>query len=302
MSEAALAKVEQPGAIARASELEVSEVAARVAKIRAIAQSVMQEGKHFGNIPGVDKPTLLKPGAELLCLTFQLAPKFKEKERRTGDHLEVVTTCTLIAANGREIGSATGSCSTRESKYAYRKGGRKCPSCGKVGSLLKSKNEPEWFCWRKKDGCGATFGLDVPEIANQNPDRIPNPDLPDTWNTVRKMASKRALVAAVLIVTCASDLYTQDVEEGHADADGSDPEPKEAAKPAGKPQPVADEKTIGELLARLETAENVAELDAISKGAKGFHFSREQRQRLTEAYRARQVELAPDAQAFGGAS
>jgi hypothetical protein len=301
MSEVALAKVESPGAIARASELEVAEVAARVTKIRAIAQSVMQEGKHFGNIPGVDKPSLLKPGAELLCLTFQLAPKFKQKERRTGDHLEVVTTCTLIAANGREVGSAIGSCSTRESKYAYRKGGRTCPSCGKVGSLLKSKNEPEWFCWRKKDGCGATFGLDVPEIASQNPDRIPNPDLPDTWNTVRKMADKRALVAAVLIVTCASDLYTQDVEEQGRPEDADDAPPA-TAKPATKPQPVADEKTIAELLARLETAEDVAELDAISKGAKGFHFSREQRQRLTEAYRARQVELAPDAQAFGGAS
>jgi hypothetical protein len=301
MTEHALAKVEpQNTAIARASELEVSQVVARVEKIRAIAKDVMVEGRHFGKIPGVDKPTLLKPGAEILCMTFQLAPRFKLKEKRTGDHLETIATCTLIhVQSGAELGSADGSCSTREAKYAWRKGGRTCPECGKTGTINKSKHEPEWYCWKKKDGCGETFALDDERITSQNPDRVPNPDLPDTWNTVRKMAEKRALVAAVLIVTCASDLYTQDVEE-----QGRHDEPEPEAKPAAgsKPQPVADDRTVADLLARLETAEDTAELDAISKGAKGFHFSREQKQRLTEAYRARQVELAPDASAFGGAS
>jgi ribosomal protein S14 len=243
MSEsAALAKVEPVGAIARAAELSIDDVVARVEKIQEVSRRVMQEGRHFGTIPGVKKPSLLKPGAEILCMTFQLAPKFKAKEKRSGDHLEVVTTCTLVhIPTGAELGSAEGSCSTRESKYAYRRGERKCPDCGKSGSLLKSKTEPEWFCWRKKDGCGATFALDEPEITSQNPDRIPNPDLPDTWNTVRKMAAKRALVAAVLIVTCASDLYTQDVEEqGRPDVEDESPREPAPKATGGKPQPVAD--------------------------------------------------------------
>lgn len=308
MSDAALAKVEPAGAIARASELSIDDVVARVEKIQEVSRRVMQEGRHFGNIPGVKKPSLLKPGAEILCMTFQLAPKFKAKEKLKGDHLECVTTCTLIhIPTGAELGSAEGSCSTRESKYAYRQGERLCPSCGKA-CIIKGKAEygGGWLCFGKKGGCGAKFNEGDQTIEGQQVGRVENPDLPDCWNTVRKMAAKRALVAAVLIVTCASDLYTQDVEEqgqhdGQHSGGESGPIDGSAVKKS-KPQPVADDRTVADLLARLETAEDTAELDAISKGAKGFHFSREQKAQLTEAYRARQVELAPNASAFGGAS
>ena len=36
-------------------------------------RSVMQDGQDYGVIPGTDKPTLYKPGAEKLCVTFRLA-------------------------------------------------------------------------------------------------------------------------------------------------------------------------------------------------------------------------------------
>jgi hypothetical protein len=308
MTEHALAKVEpQNTAIARASELEVSQVVARVEKIRAIAKDVMVEGRHFGKIPGVDKPTLLKPGAEILCMTFQLAPRFKLKEKRTGDHLETIATCTLIhVQSGAELGSADGSCSTREAKYAWRKGGRTCPECGKTGTINKSKHEPEWYCWKKKDGCGETFALDDERITSQNPDRVPNPDLPDTWNTVRKMAEKRALVAAVLIVTCASDLYTQDVEEqGRGDSDDGQHSSGESGPIRGtaaasngnarpKPQAVATEKDVQDLIALIQQAGSEKELDALQKGAKNRQFDPKQRQRLSTADRMRRVELTPD--------
>lgn len=44
-------------------------------------------------------------------------------------------------------------------------------------------------------------------------DGKPNENLPDVWNTVVKMANKRALVAATLVSTAASDIFTQDVED-----------------------------------------------------------------------------------------
>ena len=56
--------------------------------------------------------------------------------------------------------------------------------------------------------------------------RIPNPDVADLVNTIQKMAQKRALVAATLIATSASEFFTQDVEDtsgdsfGITDADG----------------------------------------------------------------------------------
>ena len=43
--------------------------------------------------------------------------------------------------------------------------------------------------------------------------RIPNPDVADVVNTIQKMAQKRALVAATLIATSASEFFTQDIED-----------------------------------------------------------------------------------------
>ena len=50
--------------------------------------------------------------------------------------------------------------------------------------------------------------------------RIPNPDVADVVNTIQKMAQKRALVAATLIATSASEFFTQDIED--ADSFGRD--------------------------------------------------------------------------------
>lgn len=35
-----------------------------------------------------------------------------------------------------------------------------CPECGVVGSVFKAKDREEWFCWKKKDGCGKTWTTD----------------------------------------------------------------------------------------------------------------------------------------------
>jgi hypothetical protein len=211
-----LATVEH-GALAREQDLgiPVEQLVARVKKIKAVQASVMQRDHHYGLIPGVNKPTLLKPGAEVLCLTFQLAPEFRLEERWDGDHLDVVAHCVLThAPSGTKVGSGIGSCSTKETKYAYRKGERLCPNCSKP-TIIKGKAEygGGWVCFTKKGGCGAKFKDGDQAIEGQSADRVANPDLPDTYNTVRKMACKRALVAAVLIVTCASELFTQDVED-----------------------------------------------------------------------------------------
>jgi hypothetical protein len=200
----------------------VDVVVARVEKVREVQKRIMKLGTHYGKVPGTDKDCLFKPGAEILGLTFQLDPEFSNVERWEGEHLESVVTCTLYhAPSGSRLGSGIGSCSTREKKYAWRNGGAKCPSCGKEGSLLKSKDKPEWFCWRKKDGCGATFPVKDERITSQKTGRIPNPDLADNYNTVRKMACKRAHVAAILFVTCASEIFTQDIEDSDEMDNGS---------------------------------------------------------------------------------
>ena len=254
MSNAAITVVEEKRSpLAKVSDdqgVSVDVVVARVEKVREVQRRIMKLGTHYGKVPGTDKDCLLKPGAEILGLTFQLDPEFSNVEHRDGEHLESVVTCTLYhAPTGNRLGSGIGSCSTREKKYAWRNGGAKCPSCGKEGSLLKSKKDPEWFCWRKKDGCGATFPEADQRITSQKVGRVPNPDLADNYNTVRKMACKRAHVAAILFVTCASEIFTQDVEDSDEREQqvGYSPHRGPADDPEATP---ADGGQLGEEIAR----------------------------------------------------
>lgn len=211
----ALATV-QPGALAVQHELSIEDVLARVAKVKAVMTKVMREGDHYGVIPGTPKPTLFKPGAEILLLTFRLDPQYASVEEHDGSHLTVKSVCTLWhIPTGNRLGSGEGSCSTKESKYAYRRGSRTCPRCSKIETIIKGKAEygGGWVCFGKKGGCGAKFKDGDAAIEGQNVDRVPNLDLADQYNTVLKMANKRSLVAAVLNVTAASEIFTQDLED-----------------------------------------------------------------------------------------
>jgi len=288
-------------AIARVEGLDTEVVVARVDKIKDIAKRVMQEGHHFGKIPGVDKPSLLKPGAEVLCLTFQLAPKFKLKEKRQGAHLEVIAECTLVhVPSGAVLGSAIGSCSTLEAKYAYRNAKRVCPECNEP-AIIKGREQygGGWICWKKPEkgsnGCGAKFKDGDQEIESQAVGRIENPDIADTYNTVRKMASKRALVAIVLLVTCASDIFTQDVEEqGRTDDDGQKPGSDTSGPIAGtttKPVVVATSKDVDTVLELIRGAQTIPQLDGIIKSNKGRKWSRSQVATLNTADTERRAEL-----------
>jgi ribosomal protein L37AE/L43A len=209
------------GAIAIQDELSVEQVMAQVTKIQHVMQQAMKKDEHYGTIPGTDKPTLYKPGAEKLCLTFRLAPTYPVKERTWHDngHYTVEVTCRLThISTGNLIAEGEGLCSTLESKYAYRNASRVCPSCGK-DAIIKGKREygGGWVCFKKKDGCGQKFSDGDPAIEGQEVGRKDNPDLADSYNTVLKMACKRALIAAVLNGTAASDIFTQDIGDTEAE-------------------------------------------------------------------------------------
>ena len=50
-------------------------------------------------------------------------------------------------------------------------------------------------------------------IESQQTGRVFNPEIADQVNTIRKMAQKRALIAATLLAVNASEFFTQDVED-----------------------------------------------------------------------------------------
>lgn len=192
------------------------QVVSQVAKIQRVMKAVMKEGTHFGVIPGCKLPSLLKPGAEKLSMTFRLIPRFSATERNSsGGHREVEVFCDLThGPTGQFMGQGVGSCSTMETKYRYREARRKCPKCD-AEAIIKGKEEygGGWLCFGKQGGCGAKFKDKDPLITEQRIGRVENPDIADCYNTVLKMAKKRAHVDAVLTATGASDIFTQDMED-----------------------------------------------------------------------------------------
>lgn len=187
-----------------------------------LIDSIMKPGVDYGTVPGSTKNTLLKAGAEKATSFFGLSARFKDAEvveDFTGKDHEgepfffYRRTCELWRGDTL-VASVDGSCNSFEKKYRYRSSERVCPHCGKA-AIIKGKEEygGGWVCFKKKQGCGATFQDNDPAITSQQAGQIKNPDVADQANTILKMADKRALVAATLIATGLSEYFTQDVED-----------------------------------------------------------------------------------------
>jgi hypothetical protein len=148
-------------------------------------KSVLKDGQDYGVIPGTDRSTLFKAGAESVLAGFGCIAmheiveseidhdrqntyinRYKEVCKSEGLYRYVVRTKIIHRASGEVVGSGMGSCSTMESKYI----------------------------WKPRDA----------------------------ENTALKMAQKRALVDAVLSTFGLSDRFTQDVDD--VDTSAPDPE------------------------------------------------------------------------------
>ena len=212
-------------------------------------KDTLRAGVDFQVIPGTEKPSLVKPGAEKLAALFGLSARFVSitriedwtGEEHGGEPLFYYVYSCELSRGELFVASCEGSCNSREKKYRYRNADRVCPTCGKP-AIFKSKNKPEFYCWAKKGGCGATFPLNDKRITEQETGQVANPDIADVVNTIQKMAQKRAFVGAVLIATNASEYFTQDIEDmpGFVDAVFTDvpPEPRQPApKQTSQPQP-----------------------------------------------------------------
>jgi hypothetical protein len=76
-------------------ELSVVDVQNQVAKIQDLMKSLMKDGEHYGIIPGTQKPSLLKPGAEKLCFIFRLTACYDVTVNDLPNgHREISVKCT----------------------------------------------------------------------------------------------------------------------------------------------------------------------------------------------------------------
>lgn len=197
--------------------------------IVAFVKRIMVEDQDFGVIPGTkSKPVLLKPGAEKLSSFFGLEPESTQMAEtmdllgveHNGEPFYYIRYKVRLIRQGVVMGVGEGSCNSWESKYRYRDASRKCPVCN-AEAIIKGKEEygGGWLCFGKKGGCGAKFGDNDKSITEQKIGRTLNPDVADLINTIQKMAHKRALVAATLLATSASEFFTQDLEDNPPEPD-----------------------------------------------------------------------------------
>ena len=270
-------------AVAERSRLEpmtLMSVKHQVNLIQQIMKSEMTDGEHYGIIPGCAKPSLWKPGAEKLCLTFRMAPKMKVERRDLANgHCEIMVTTDLWHINSEQfLGQGVGSCSTMESKYRYREARRKCPKC-QAEAIIKGKQEygGGWICFNKKGGCGAKFSDSDTAITGQKTGKEENPDIADVYNTVLKIAKKRSLVDAVLTVTAASDIFTQDLEDLPPEMLPQETKEKPADKPSGADR-LINENELKFLHARI--TDSGIEKDEVKRWAKDT-FGKESSKDLT---------------------
>jgi hypothetical protein len=198
----------------------------QVTDIQHLMSDLMQDGEHYGVIPGTgDKPSLLKPGAEKLCFAFRLEPRYEvtrreiERDDVPAGHREYEVLCTLYhIESGKRFGQGVGLCSTMESKYRYRKDDRatgvSVPQTywdNRQTSILRSALDQADVDVPDDASIGTTKENGSWQISIRT--KSENPDIADVYNTVLKMAKKRAHVDAVLTATAASDIFTQDVED-----------------------------------------------------------------------------------------
>jgi hypothetical protein len=257
-------------------------------------------GKMPGDSRKDAKKVLLKPGAEKLCSVFGLTTQYHKEtviEDWTGaDHdgepLFYYEYRCQLSRGGRYMGEAIGSCNSWETKYRFRwvqesqvpanldkatlatKGGRisepdfaiaKAETGGRYGKPMEY-----WQRFRDEITAGTATKVKRQKKGGGEMDaweidstmyRIPNPDVADVVNTCQKMAQKRALVAAVLVVTNCSDAFTQDVEDF---SDGShEPAPAPVKTDAMLPEELADLFTPDAPKGALRTAFNMCQQELI---------------------------------------
>jgi hypothetical protein len=182
-----------------------AQVINQVRLIQEIMKGVMQKDVHYGVIPGCgNKPSLLKPGAEKLCLTFGLVPEFAiQQTDLPGGHREYRVTCRLFTRRDhRFAGEGVGICTTHEKKYRYRwdNTGRAVPK-----EYWENRNRDliggESYEARKVDKGWMIFL------------KTEHTDPADYYNTAIKIGKKRAHVDATITATAAGDIFTQDIED-----------------------------------------------------------------------------------------
>lgn len=176
-----------------------AQIIAQQNEMRAFIKEVLEEGRDYGLIPGVDKPSLLQPGAQRINVGFGVIPHYTtiEVER---DHDRVVewSKRKKIYENKQWTGGWSIESGTSIGVYRYVV---RCELVHRETGIVVGES------------LGACSTLEAKYIDRPR----------ESENTCLKMAQKRAFVGATLTCYGLSDEFTQDVEDTGVSGGGDDP-------------------------------------------------------------------------------
>lgn len=178
--------------------MSAQDILAQVRTVQEVMQSVMKEGTHYGKVTTGDKakPSLWKPGAEILCAMFRIADAYRVEDLSTEDSIRYRITCVgKHQTTGIIMGEGVGECSSDEAKYKWVR-----TYSQKEFDATPNNRRRYDFYWDKS----AREEKQVMQVRTE---------IADVANTILKMAAKRAKIAMTLNVTAASDIFSQDLED-----------------------------------------------------------------------------------------
>jgi len=134
--------------------------------------ALMQKGIHYGIIPGTKQFSLLKPGMDMLCSTLRFVAHYSfDIKELAHEHREVTAHVKMTSRASSDEIIGTG-----------------IGVCTTMEKKYRYRNN-----WEGK-------------VKTQ----VENPDLADQYNTVAKMAAKRALSMAIQTATGCTDIFASD--------------------------------------------------------------------------------------------
>lgn len=168
------------------------EVMQRISSMQAVVHKTLKPERDYGLIPGTQKPTLLKPGAEKILMLFGLTSDYEvlDKIENWDKGFFSYTFKCVLSKNGNPITSGVGSCNSMENKYRYRWVYENEIPAGIDKTMLKKKSYDRY----------EKYQIEVDDCF-------------DIANTILKMAKKRSQIDAVLTVGSLSEIFTQDIED-----------------------------------------------------------------------------------------
>ena len=175
----------------------IASIQTMLSLLEKLQTTVMKRGVDYDVILGTPKPTLLKPGAELIVRTFNMVPHTVITNRTERLEFEIPyfqydAECMLCNKYQAYLGNGLGSCNSGEPSYAFK--------------WVFQKELPEELKEKKDE-------LQTSVLNGQISYRIESSrnDIFGAVNAIQKRAKKRAFVDAVLGITGVSRLFTQDL-------------------------------------------------------------------------------------------